>query len=44
MVLVVAAFFTGMVVRYQKDTGKNLIEAMRLHASAGQLPVTPSVK
>lgn len=44
MVLVAAAFFTGMSVRYQKDTGKNLIEAMRLHASVGQLPVAPSVK
>ena len=43
-VLVAAAFFTGMSVRYQKDTGKNLIEAMRLHASVGQLPVAPSVK
>jgi len=43
-VLVAAAFFTGMAVRYQKDTGKNLIEAMRLHASAGQLPFAPSVK
>lgn len=43
-VLVAAAFFTGMVVRYQKDTGKNLIEAMGIHASTGQAPVAPSVK
>jgi len=43
-ILVAAAFFTGMAVRYQKDTGKNLIEAMRLHSSVGQAPVAPAVK
>lgn len=29
LILSAAAFFTGMAVRYQKDTGSSLIDAIR---------------
>jgi pSer/pThr/pTyr-binding forkhead associated (FHA) protein len=33
LILALAAFFAGLAVRYQKETGGNLIEAIKTHAA-----------
>ena len=49
LILAAAAFFAGLAVRYQKETGGNLIEAVKAHRAAVKpapaapaAPVTPA--
>ena len=39
LILVAAAFFAGMAIRYQKDTGGSLIDAIK---AKGQVKKTPA--
>jgi pSer/pThr/pTyr-binding forkhead associated (FHA) protein len=38
LILAVAAFFAGLAVRYQKETGGNLIQAIKSHAAPQPQP------
>jgi pSer/pThr/pTyr-binding forkhead associated (FHA) protein len=51
LILAALAFFTGLAVRYHKDTGSSLIEALKMRAAASSAPavhlkpmVTPAAK
>lgn len=41
LLLAALAFFTGLAVRFQKDTGASLIEALKMKAAASSAPVVP---
>jgi len=41
LILAAAAFFAGLAVRYQKETGGSLIEAIRTHTAVRVAPATP---
>ncbi|MES2440418.1 MAG: FHA domain-containing protein [Verrucomicrobiota bacterium] len=41
LILAVAAFFAGLYFRYQKETGGNLIEAIKVHSAAKVSPAVP---
>ncbi len=42
LILAALAFFTGLAVRYQKDTGGSLIQAIRMKVDSKPAPVAPS--
>lgn len=41
LILAAVAFFTGMSVRFQKETGRSLIEAIQTKAATASAPATP---
>jgi pSer/pThr/pTyr-binding forkhead associated (FHA) protein len=41
LILAAAAFFTGMSIRFQKETGGSLVEAIRMKAAAATAPAVP---
>ena len=43
LLLAAAAFFVGLYFRYQKETGGDLIQAIKLHAGAQPAPPTPAL-
>jgi pSer/pThr/pTyr-binding forkhead associated (FHA) protein len=42
LILAAAAFFTGLAVRYQKETGGSFLEAIRVKLAAESAPATPT--
>jgi hypothetical protein len=43
LILAAAAFFTGMAIRFQKETGGSLVQAIRMKAAAASAPVVPGM-
>ena len=43
LILAALAFFTGLAVRYQKDTGDSLIRAIQEHSAMKSAPAPPPV-
>lgn len=43
LILAAAAFFTGMAVRYQKETGGSLVQAIQAKGAATSAPAVPGV-
>lgn len=41
LILAAVAFFTGLAVHYQKDTGASLIEALKMRWTANSAPAIP---
>jgi hypothetical protein len=42
LIIAVAAFFTGLAIRHQRETGGSLYDAIRLKAYLHSTPATPA--